>query len=229
MRTYISAKDYSEDYLLREHPWTHSLDNPDEQYIDFNAHPELIEESLGSFKPWAGYEGVRQFYELIKWLNGPESRLETNDCRFEGVEVNLYKGEQPKQFVCRGSLMFFYRSLHYNVSPESEEWVISRLTSDQAKPLSPGEQIAWLRDTCHYYLDQLNPDFKWGALEISLFTTKYKTLPLPEAAKFGHEVVFKFWAWGDDDEETMANFQELVSTLWDGFKLISGEITQLGG
>src|SRR6202035_3791230 len=64
----------------RRHPWTIVEDQPELQYRNFREHPEKISESLEDFKPWEKYPAVAKFYELLTWLNGPDSVFETNDC-----------------------------------------------------------------------------------------------------------------------------------------------------
>lgn len=230
MRVYISPSDYALDNLpIREHPWTHSEDAVEETYVDFKEHPELVEDVLRSFKPWDAYEGIQRFYDMIRWLNSLESRLETNDCRFDGVEKNVQEDTFPKKLVGRGSVMLFYRGLQHNISPLSREWVEKGCYFDSSQTLPPGDGAIRLRDTCKHYLSQTNPQFQWGAVEISLFTTHYGTLPLPSEDQFGHEVLFKFWVWGNDEVETMTNLKELVFTVWESLKLVSQQIADQRG
>lgn len=66
----------------RTHPWTFAEHNPSWRYVDFRREPEKIETSLEDFRPWAQFPATQRFYELIRWLNGPDSLFETNDCAF---------------------------------------------------------------------------------------------------------------------------------------------------
>jgi hypothetical protein len=73
--------DYSDEIPPgRHHPWTPVENNPEAKYYDFKTHPEQIPLVLEDFKPWAHYPAIPRFYELLRWLNGRESILESNDC-----------------------------------------------------------------------------------------------------------------------------------------------------
>jgi hypothetical protein len=69
----------------RGHPWGTAIDNPDERYYDFKEHSDLIPEVLEDFKPWSRYPAIATSYELLRWINGPESVVESNDCAFQEI------------------------------------------------------------------------------------------------------------------------------------------------
>jgi hypothetical protein len=215
---------------IRAHPWTENEFNLEEKYYDFKAHPELIPQVLEKFRDWAKYDGVQLFYDLLRWLNGPDSRLESNDCRFRPPGNNSQKDTWPKELVCSGDLLVFFRNLKFNLSDKSTEWATQRIIPGSAlPPLPPGKYIDWLQHRSFHYIQRLNAGFKWSCVALLLFPTVYTELPLEHNDKFGHGVVFKWWAWGDTEEETMNNFKEVIATMFECLKLVSEEIGQGGG
>jgi hypothetical protein len=66
----------------RTFPWITADYDPRVRFYDFRSHPELIDFSLEDFMPWDRYPGIRDFYSYLRWLNGPESELESEDCAF---------------------------------------------------------------------------------------------------------------------------------------------------
>jgi len=88
---------------LREHPWTVSMAVPDGRYWDFKAHPEQIPLVLEDFRPWAHYAAIPRFYELLAWLNGFDSILESNDCGLRPPRVDEGAPEMVRGFVYRRS------------------------------------------------------------------------------------------------------------------------------
>lgn len=48
---------------------------------------------------------------------------------------------------------------------------------------------------------------------------------VPEKEQLGYAVVYRFWAWGDSDEDTMNSFKYVVDTLFTIFKQLSAEVT----
>ena len=83
---------FVDDGCTRGHPWRGSQYSDEVEYYDFKKNPELIRTSLEDFKPYADQAATNRFYELLEWLNGPDSFLETNDYAFRGPAPN----ENPK-------------------------------------------------------------------------------------------------------------------------------------
>jgi hypothetical protein len=199
-------KVYFDDSLEPTDGRTHPYEPSDwATYCDFKKHHELISEVLGDFKPWSRYTATGVFYELIRWLNGPGSSLESNDSAFRGPHPNADE-KFAKKMQCDGRLMVFYRTTHLNIAPE---------------------RTKILKGAIRRYLDELEPDFQWGVLAITSFPVKYLEIP-DEARRDGSEVVLTFWAWGDDEEETMENLERLFSALFECLKLVSEDIMAAG-
>jgi hypothetical protein len=123
----------------------HSTINPDWKYYDFKKNPELVSEVLEDFKPWAHYDSVQLFYEMLRWVNGPESKFETSDCGFRGPGENQQKDGWPKEMVCSGGLFVFFRNLQYNLSDESKSWKENHPGgSSLAKPYAQSKYTQWI-------------------------------------------------------------------------------------
>lgn len=226
MNAYISEYDLATGFI-RTHPWAETEDFPADRYYDFRANPALISQVLDNFKgwsEWSGWEGVQLFYRLLEWLNGPDSRLESNACGFRGPHENPRKDRWPGEFLTTGGLMFLFRNLELNLSEQSAAWATGRVPDGGTPPpLAPGKNINWLLRRCHEYLQELNPEFVWGCVSVLLFPTYYSGLPLERNDKFGHEIAFQWWAWGDTEKETMAHFKELAAIMFECLKRVSSE------
>jgi hypothetical protein len=107
----------------REHPWTVTTYAPELQqhsgrYYDFRAHPELIETSLEDFVPYSNKSAIKRFYQFLHWINGAESRLETNDSAFQPPQQSDGDVFQfPLQ--CDGRVEIIHRNLTINTTPET--------------------------------------------------------------------------------------------------------------
>lgn len=174
--------------LRRSHPWTTSVDHPDQHYCDFRAHPELIPLMLHDFKPWETYPAIRSFYELVAAINGPTSVLESNDCVFTGPEANTDAGFG--RLKSEGRLSLLFRDLRVN-------------TNERA--------VLRLIEAIHLRLQPLNPELAWAAVGTTRLRVEFRDLPL--GAREGWQVLLSFWAWGDDEPEVFANLACCIAAL----------------
>ena len=92
----------------RIHPYIAS--RPGEAgFVNFRQQPERIPEVLEDYLPHADQPAVRTFFEFLRWINGPESVLETCDCALRGPE----KAKSPKKakspWVLHGRVMLMHR------------------------------------------------------------------------------------------------------------------------
>lgn len=230
MKTYISddaVVDSVTNKVIRTHPeWARNDDFPADRYYDFKANPALIPQALDSFKgwkDWSGWEGVRLFYRLLEWMNGPDSRLESSGCGFVGPHRNPQRERWPGSLLTTGGLIFLFREVGLNLSEESAAWYARPAPPGSPLPLAPGKHIGRLVSRCRETLQELSPEFTGGCVAIALFTTFYSELQLEHRAKFGHAVSFQWWAWGETAEETMTNFKQVVETMTACLKRVSAE------
>jgi hypothetical protein len=173
--------------IPRSHPWTIALSDPSHRYYDFKKRPELIRSSLEDFTPWSGLPVIDGFYDLLEWLNGPDSLLESNDCGTRGPTENRNPGfAKALEWTVR--LMILYRHLPNNTLKEAAHW---------------------LADATRHYLKATDPAFEWGVVGTTLKSTNFVTLPVPEQEQAGTQVMLTFWAWGDTDVELQANLRRV--------------------
>jgi hypothetical protein len=188
----------------RTHPWTVAESDPTRRYYDFKANPELIRTHLEDFVGLCHWPAVQAFYSLLEWLNGPDSTLESSDCAFrppgEHADPRL-----DKSLLCAGRVIIFYRDLQLNTNKA---------------------YVESLKEAIHHYLNQIDPDFRWGALGTTIMKTDYVTLPVPLRDQAGFQVMLYFDAWGDSEEETMSNLERLFKNLQAALQGVSSEIRE---
>lgn len=189
MKTYDHAGSDPEE--VRAHPWTVSTTDPAARYHDFKANPALVRTSLEDFIPWSGWPAVDSFYELLEWANGPDSTIETNDCAFEGPGANETAGF-PKALEVTGRLMILWRDLRLNLVRSNVEW---------------------LRSNIHLLLNEADRDFEYGAVGITVCRVRFLALSTASERGVGDQLMLSFWAWGDTEDEVMANLDRTVRNL----------------
>jgi hypothetical protein len=214
------------DESRRQHPWTVSSRNSELKYYDFKKQPELVSEVLEDFKAWEHYEAVQHFYDMIRWLNGPNSNLETSDCGFRGPRENDQRAQWPKELVCNGGLFVFFRNVQFNLSDESKEWSKEYLAGQSPKLYKPSKYLKWLIDSSLELITQINRQYKWACISVGLRSIVFVEAPVPEDEQLGYQIVYRFWAWGDSEQEVMEKFKYVVDTLLRCFTQLSGEVTK---
>ncbi len=141
--------------------------------------------------PWSRHAAIQEFYELLEWLNGPGSSLESNDCAFTGPHPNE-SPSYPKRLECSGRVMVLYRELAKNLSPL---------------------QVGSLKDALHHALASIDAEFPWGMIGTTIVPVRYVTLPLACDEQVGAELMISFWAWGDSKRELMSNLERVMRNL----------------
>ena len=197
MKTYEHTEDGSAS--ARAHPWSDAEGNASHRYYDLKANPELIRSALEDFVPWSRFRAVETLYSLLAWLNGPDARLESNDCAFEGPEP-AGRPAAGRSLECSGRLMVLYRELPLNLSLV---------------------RVQGLKNALHGSCEEIDRDFDSGAIGSTIVRTRYVTLPLPEARQVGYQLMLSFWAWGDTEGETMENLGRLFENLWGALRKAS--------
>jgi hypothetical protein len=187
--------------LGRDHPWTESEKCSDWKYHDFKSHPELIPKVLEDFRPYAHFQASQLFYDVVGWMNGTESCLESNDCELQGPHPNIDK-QFKKTLRTRGRLMVFFRKLELNC-------LLGK--------------ARWLEDCYEFYLRRVMPQFVWGVVGLTKFRTRFTELD-----KTGHILILSFWAYGDDEAETMENLRHTFSGLHQASLLVNNQIKKWG-
>lgn len=180
--------------LPRAHPWTTTPDGKG-RYVDFRANPEMIATSLEDFRPWEHYPAVKRFYDLLTWLNGPDSFFETNDAAFRIGPNNT--PEQPFPLQADARLMLFVSDLRLTCTPGFTEWLMNNLGA---------------------YLQRFTPRIS-GAVGISKAPCFFRA-----ASKRADELLLHFWAWGNTEEDALAILDIVFERLWAAFRSMNEDV-----
>jgi hypothetical protein len=202
MKTYSHSD--PELLIARSHPWNYALSDPSHVYYDLKMEPERIRTSLEDFVALGQNVATTAFYELIEWLNGPDSALESNDCGARPIHENR-NTNFPKKFECTARLMILFRDLPLN--------------------LVDGNTV-WLEDAVQRYLHNIDPEFEWSVVGTTLVPANYVTLELPESDQRGKQLLLSFWAWGDDDDEIWSNLGRTFANAQQALVEVSNDIHQ---
>ena len=99
-------------FVTRAHPWEEATSNSAHRYVNFIAHPELVEETLEDFAAHKQQPAVQELYELVRFINRPQGLLETNDsgARFldQYAKSSRYHPPHAKN-VSHARLMLLFR------------------------------------------------------------------------------------------------------------------------
>lgn len=196
---------YVDDGHARAHPYSGSTYDPRVHCYNFRLHPELIRTSLEDFEGWSQWPSIQRFYELLEWLNGNKSELESNDCAFRGP-IESTTGGQSLALECECRLMIFYRRLELNTSCAHVQLLLGMLYR---------ECVA------------INPDFTSGAIGIGLVNCAYLGLPDREQHGHGYEIELRLLAYGDSDTEAMTNLDTVVGSTFCVLKRVTPDITNI--
>lgn len=191
---------------LRSHPWTKMQINDENIYIDFKKDSDLIRTSLEDLIPYKKWDFVEQFYTLIESVNGQDSLLESNDCTFNAVEDNL-DPQYNYAKKCSARLMILFRDIPENCQEKSINWLM--------------EQLQGLIKTS-------KPNFKAGAIGLSLSPTCYLALgDKPDTGGMGHQVTLNFFAYGKNERRCYESMKDILAVAEQSLNRISKSI-QLG-
>lgn len=189
MKTYEYAGDPFDE--PRSHPWLGAASDPESQYYDFTTTPALIRSALEDLLPWTRFAAVESIYALLERLNHHQSALESNDCAFVGPHANEDL-TIPKALQCCGRVMVLFRALGRN--------------TEQGR-------VAWLKNELHVELSQLDLAFQWGVIGTTQIPVRFLALPEANGQQFGSQLMISFWAWGDDEADTMQNLARVIKNL----------------
>ena len=158
MRVQFDPKYSSEqDGRGRYHPWTEGEADNSFKYYDFKKQPELIDQVLEDFVPFAEYESVIKFYDLVRFLNSPDSVFESNDCVLKvGDNIHDPNGKSKR---ARGRILILIRELAYNTKDEAVDFYLSLI----------GQKL--------FNLDR---HFELGAILLTKFPTLFIEIPVEE-------------------------------------------------
>jgi hypothetical protein len=175
------------------------------RYYNFIHHPELIPEVLEDFKPFADRESVQRFYEFLQWINGPDSKLETNDCSFRPPspypKEDVFPHANLKIF---GRVEFAWRA-HANNLANNEKSSFFLLT----------------RMLC-LFLQVTRPEIDNAYIEIKIKNTLFEK-PLKTILK-GYRISLNYHVYGDTEDGTFVNHLGLVQGIFEATKRLNATI-----
>lgn len=185
----------SDPITARPQPWTKTiyseeLEQFSGQYYDFRATPELVETVLEDFTPYADRPAIRHFYEILRWVNGDESVLETTDCAFRAPHPVDQKAVFGFQLQCDGRLQFFHRDMEVNTEPATFYEFVSSFC---------------------VFLQLENRSFSAGLFEVSHAMTQFTALPADKQK--GARICVRFIAYGNTDAQAFGNLKVVFECL----------------
>lgn len=192
-----------DEHEQRTHPWTYADYGGGGRYYDFKTSQHLIPEVLEDFIPFSHEKAVSIFYEYLKWLNGPESKLESNDCAFRGPHENE-DDLSNKTFRCSGRLEILFREIDFNLSPA---------------------HIVWLQRELFFNVCVINPLFQDGFIEVGTRSTIYLNLTGSGSEHPGQRLHLQFFAYGNDSKEAFNTIAVLFESLFLASKNICSKMS----
>jgi hypothetical protein len=143
-----------------------------------------------------------------------------------GPEPNEQKDLCNKELLFSGGLMVLFRNLELGLSEGGAEWAARQIGEGGPPYFAPNKYIEWFKDRSLQLIDEINEVFSLACIAVHQYPTYFTEAPVPEVNRFGYQVAFEFWAWGDDENEALDSFGVVVDTLSKCLKQMSSEITK---
>jgi len=83
--------------------------------------------------------------------------------------------------------------------------------------------VAWLKNELHLELIELDSEFQWGAVGTTLIPVRYLALPEADGKQLGSQLMISFWAWGDQQADTMLNLARVMKNLTQALRRVSSK------
>lgn len=195
-------RDMEED--RRTHPWGKTAyDERGGFYSNFIDNPELITEVLEDYKPHENKEAVQTFYSFLKWINGPESNFETNDCALRANVITNTDSLFKFTHKIDGRVEFFLREHQLNCRKDIATWLM-RMSS--------------------LYLQVERPDFFNGLIDVQLAPTDYITLPADQGN--GYRIRLVFNAYGNGETEVWSALNTTFNNIFESTKRLNRALSE---
>lgn len=180
----------------RAHPWGKTeYEDGGGRYHNFIEHPALIPEVLEDFKPHADRKAVQEFYDFLRWINGPTSNLETTDCALRAPH------ESPD--------LIFRKPLRVDGRVE----LLSREHLYNTRAYS--DSFRWVCRMLCIYLQLAEPGFYAGKVQLAIRPTYYSLLKdIERDERFGYRLSLGFCAYGHTEDEAFDNLFILFRGVW---------------
>jgi hypothetical protein len=189
----------------RAHPWSTAVNDSAHRYIDFKLEPQLIRTALEDWVPYRAAPFAESFFQLLEWLNGPQSRLESNDCAFRGSHANTTDHQFQYKERCDGRLMILYRNTYLNTFADAVDWLFNETLGS---------------------LSGVDEEFHSGAVGFSFLRTGYLALgDGKRRAAAGFQVGLSFFAYGNDQSSCHEAMNRLILNVRQALETINARIT----
>lgn len=191
MRAYIARElQHTEP---RRHPWSVGKKNASFRYYDFKQQPELIATVLEDFLPHAHHQGTQRFFDFLRWVNGPDSIMESNDCATRPPKDNN-DPTSPSARAQVGRVMLLFREIRRNLDDAEYERLIGLLLQE-IQCIDP-------QMTQHQ-----------GVFGLTLEPTAYELPHDQESLYMGAQLAVNYWVWGENDEALFQNLGRMFGNL----------------
>jgi hypothetical protein len=164
------------------------------KYHDFVKSPDLISQVLEDFRHHEDQQAVQTFYAFLRWINGRENSLETNDCALTEVEESRDNFVGSKKIGGRVELFFRHSILNQELTRIHRLWTV-----------------------LSFHLQTIRPDFQLGYFTISIVPTTY-TDEIINVDYPGHRLRVFVSAYDNSDQEVFDRLHVLFNGLWDAMK-----------
>lgn len=191
-------------------------------FVDFRQQPERIAEVLEDFRPHVDQPAVQTFFDFLRWVNGPESVLETCDCALRGPEKAKPRKLPRLPLVLHGRVMLMHREPGANCTQGAPTRFIEHLYGqlqrvDAAAPLR--DVTAGLALCSVLYKDRCQTE---PAADGSMSAGPYDP-------GLGQHVMVKFGAHGRSRPEVWEKLDRFFSLLWVACRQTSDHFRPMGG
>lgn len=182
-------------------------------FVDFIKYPELIETVLEDFIPFSHADAVRTFYKFLRWINGPNSNLATNDCVLRSPSPHRDAHSHFDLSVC-GRVGIHYRNLHLNSSNTRSNLLCQKLMeylSSIDKAFTPAEGLVGFSKNPVIQTAISNGGFcPDGSFEEGF-----------NDPGFGTHLMLTFWAYGGTEKSAFSNLERVFNNIWEACRLAS--------
>lgn len=187
-------------------------------HVDFKTNPELIESALEDFRRAADKKAIQTFYSFLRWINGPESHLESNDSALR-MPAAHQNDISTKKLCVYGRVIILYRDLRLNCFSQQSEWLCGKLMH-----ILKGTDVEFTGD------EGVVAFTRTRAIHTSLSNGVWQPNGSFECAAVdpgrGHHLMLSFWAYGDDETEVFCNLDRVFTNIWKACENLSAEITE---
>lgn len=187
-------------------------------YIDFKACPEKIPSSLEDFLPFSDRPAVQTFYEMLAYINGPDSHLESVDCAFRGPAAHS-DSNSTLALVGYGRVFIMYRDLKFNCREECYQWLCGKLMEELGlndPDFSAGEGVV-----AFSLNEALHVDISDG---VWLPTGEFDAAV--DDRGMGCHTMLTFWAYGNSEDEVFSNLNRVFENIVQACRLIDASMKQ---